>query len=163
MVTDLVYFCVVCFFFFKQKTAYDMRISDWSSDVCSSDLIVLYQKDFGGDENFHILAVNARTGTAHDLTPYPDVRAGIEDDLPDDPDHVLISHNQRDPQVFDVYRVNVHTGAAALVAQNPGNVVGWQTDHAGKVRAARSEEGLDTTLLYRDDEATPFRPLTTTD
>src|SRR3546814_6378012 len=27
------------FFFFKQKTAYDMRISDWSSDVCSSDLI----------------------------------------------------------------------------------------------------------------------------
>src|SRR3546814_18814321 len=32
---------VVCFFFFfKQKTAYDMRISDWSSDVCSSDLVV---------------------------------------------------------------------------------------------------------------------------
>src|SRR3546814_14572756 len=28
-----------CFFFFKQKTAYEMRISDWSSDVCSSDLI----------------------------------------------------------------------------------------------------------------------------
>src|SRR3546814_7880832 len=32
--------CVVVFFFFKQKTAYEMRISDWSSDVCSSDLIV---------------------------------------------------------------------------------------------------------------------------
>src|SRR3546814_5637512 len=30
-------FCVICFFF-KQKTAYEMRISDWSSDVCSSDL-----------------------------------------------------------------------------------------------------------------------------
>src|SRR3546814_2486645 len=30
--------CVVWFFVFKQKTAYDMRISDWSSDVCSSDL-----------------------------------------------------------------------------------------------------------------------------
>src|SRR3546814_2833024 len=29
---------VVSFFFFKQKTAYEMRISDWSSDVCSSDL-----------------------------------------------------------------------------------------------------------------------------
>src|SRR3546814_4613706 len=28
-----------CFFFFKQKTAYEMRISDWSSDVCSSDLM----------------------------------------------------------------------------------------------------------------------------
>src|SRR3546814_3346252 len=31
---------VFCFFFFKQKTAYEMRISDWSSDVCSSDLRV---------------------------------------------------------------------------------------------------------------------------
>src|SRR3546814_3635924 len=30
--------CVALFFFFKQKTAYEMRISDWSSDVCSSDL-----------------------------------------------------------------------------------------------------------------------------
>src|SRR3546814_9606344 len=33
-------YVVVCFFFFKQKTAYEMRISDWSSDVCSSDLQV---------------------------------------------------------------------------------------------------------------------------
>src|SRR3546814_7377341 len=32
---------VICFFFFKQKTAYEMRISDWSSDVCSSDLAKL--------------------------------------------------------------------------------------------------------------------------
>src|SRR3546814_9128130 len=30
---------IFCFFFFKQKTAYEMRISDWSSDVCSSDLL----------------------------------------------------------------------------------------------------------------------------
>src|SRR3546814_10863997 len=33
-----VFGCFTFFFFFKQKTAYDMRISDWSSDVCSSDL-----------------------------------------------------------------------------------------------------------------------------
>src|SRR3546814_7787621 len=33
--------CCVGFFFFKQKTAYEMRISDWSSDVCSSDLAVI--------------------------------------------------------------------------------------------------------------------------
>src|SRR3546814_9791930 len=31
-----------CVFFFKQKTAYEMRISDWSSDVCSSDLLSRY-------------------------------------------------------------------------------------------------------------------------
>src|SRR3546814_1063955 len=37
MLLDVVVLCV-CVFFFKQKTAYEMRISDWSSDVCSSDL-----------------------------------------------------------------------------------------------------------------------------
>src|SRR3546814_6720639 len=35
----MICFSVVFFFFFKQKTAYEMRISDWSSDVCSSDLL----------------------------------------------------------------------------------------------------------------------------
>ena len=125
--------------------------------------VVLYQKDFGGDENFHVLAVDARTGKVTDLTPYDNVRASIIDDLEDDPDHVLVTHNQRDPQVFDVYRVNVRSGAAELVARNPGNIVGWQTDHAGKLRAAVASDGLNTTLLYRDDEAAEFRPLITTD
>src|SRR3546814_6105668 len=35
------------FFFFKQKTAYEMRISDWSSDVCSSDLIIVNRSRAG--------------------------------------------------------------------------------------------------------------------
>src|SRR3546814_5055831 len=38
------------FFFFKQKTAYDMRISDWTSDVCSSDLVT--QQPLGGKAQF---------------------------------------------------------------------------------------------------------------
>src|SRR3546814_6402701 len=38
---------ILCFFFFKQKTAYEMRISDWSSDVCSSDLGQSYDSDRG--------------------------------------------------------------------------------------------------------------------
>src|SRR3546814_18931298 len=38
--------------FFKQKTAYEMRISDWSSDVCSSDLLVL---DLAGGGHHHLL------------------------------------------------------------------------------------------------------------
>src|SRR3546814_6526284 len=37
-VTSCLRLCSCFFFFFKQKTAYEMRISDWSSDVCSSDL-----------------------------------------------------------------------------------------------------------------------------
>src|SRR3546814_2385084 len=36
---------VIVFFFFKQKTAYEMRISDWSSDVCSSDLLLELGRD----------------------------------------------------------------------------------------------------------------------
>src|SRR3546814_2711968 len=39
IITDIIY--IFLFFFFKQKTAYEMRISDWSSDVCSSDLETL--------------------------------------------------------------------------------------------------------------------------
>src|SRR3546814_7438543 len=46
-------FCdVVFFFFFKQKTAYEMRISDWSSDVCSSDL--------GGETDGGVFEVDRR-------------------------------------------------------------------------------------------------------
>src|SRR3546814_9358722 len=43
----LLYVLFICeFFFFKQKTAYEMRISDWSSDVCSSDLLAVQIADF---------------------------------------------------------------------------------------------------------------------
>src|SRR3546814_7881254 len=44
--------CVWCFFFFKQKTAYEMRISDWSSDVCSSDLPAVRAGSVGDDTAF---------------------------------------------------------------------------------------------------------------
>src|SRR3546814_8633797 len=47
----MVYLSLV-FFFFKQKTAYEMRISDWSSDVCSSDLLAA----FGGVQRDHVVA-----------------------------------------------------------------------------------------------------------
>src|SRR3546814_10930257 len=46
------------FFFFKQKTAYEMRISDWSSDVCSSDLDPVQL-----ESAFANLAINARDAT----------------------------------------------------------------------------------------------------
>src|SRR3546814_8117729 len=46
MVLVLVYYvAVLTVFFFKQKTAYEMRISDWSSDVCSSDLAGIFRTD----------------------------------------------------------------------------------------------------------------------
>src|SRR3546814_7706642 len=51
----LSYVLFLLFFFFKQKTAYEMRISDWSSDVCSSDLI---GRAFGGDAKLGIFAAH---------------------------------------------------------------------------------------------------------
>src|SRR3546814_11548476 len=50
-------FTFLFFFFFKQKTAYEMRISDWSSDVCSSDLIVRpAQQARRRSANLHMIA-----------------------------------------------------------------------------------------------------------
>src|SRR3546814_7528213 len=49
---------IVVFFFFKQKTAYEMRISDWSSDVCSSDL-----------ETTRLLDIEVQVGRTGAITP----------------------------------------------------------------------------------------------
>src|SRR3546814_8314177 len=54
--------CSIIFFFFKQKTAYEMRISDWSSDVCSSDLL-LDQARRDDDVSAVVLRVNSPGGS----------------------------------------------------------------------------------------------------
>src|SRR3546814_3663793 len=68
------------FFFFKQKTAYEMRISDWSSDVCSSDLVMPGMGGFDGCRR-----LKAEPATAHlpvifmtGLTETADVLRGLE-------------------------------------------------------------------------------------
>lgn len=124
---------------------------------------IVYGKDVGGDENYHVVAVNIHTGETRDLTPLSGVRAGLQDDLPDDPEHILVNHNGRNPEVFDVYKINVNTGESALVAENPGNILGWSTDLDGKVRFAITSDGLDTELLYRADEGQDFSSLIKTD
>ena len=141
-----------------QETARDINGYFWKGNRT-----VLYTKDFGGDENFHVVAVDTVTGKVADLTPYPGVRASLEDDLPDDPDHVLISHNKRDPKVFDVFKVDLKTGEAQLVAENPGNIVGWGTDQAGSVRIALTSDGVNSSVLYRDGATGPFKTIITTD
>jgi len=124
---------------------------------------VLYVKDFGGDENFHVVSVDVKTGQVTDLTPGEHVKAELLDELPDDPHHILVTHNRRQAEVFDVYRIDLRTGKETLVARNPGDVVGWSTDHAGRVRVAFRSEGLNSIVLYRPDEKSEFRPIITTD
>ena len=122
----------------------------------------LYVKDFGGDENFHVVAVDVTTGTVKDLTPHEGVRATILDALEEDDDHILVTHNKRDKKIFDVYRINIKSGDEKMVAENPGNYTGWITDHAGKIRAAISADGVNTSLFYRDSEAGAFKSIITT-
>ena len=90
------------------------------------------------------------------------MKAGILDDLEDDPVHMLIDMNQKNPEVFDVYRCNIDTGELELIAENPGNITGWMTDHDGKLRAAAATDGVNTSILYRTTEADEFRTLITT-
>src|SRR3546814_4020850 len=60
---DVVLFSFVCFFFFKQKTAYEMRISDWSSDVCSSDLAVARKRVNDLQQMIVVYVIGARNLT----------------------------------------------------------------------------------------------------
>lgn len=124
---------------------------------------IVYLQDDGGDENFHLYAVNTDGQERRDLTPFPSVRVGVVDDLRDDEDHLLISMNKRDAHVFDVYRLNTRTGEMQMVAENPGSVAEWVTDHEGKVRAAIQTDGVNTELLYRASENEPFRKVLVTD
>jgi dipeptidyl aminopeptidase/acylaminoacyl peptidase len=110
----------------------------WSED----GRYLLYVQDKGGNENYHVYAVDptaapeAATGVppARDLTPYGAVRAQIYAVPRATPNTIIVGLNDRDPQVHDVYRVNLATGARELVLENHENVAGWQTDNAGNVR-----------------------------
>src|SRR3546814_7031310 len=75
------------FFVYKQKTAYEMRIRDWSSDVCSSDLWLQY-RDLGGEPAFTIEDRLDRFGNTvpTDLVR-PEPRHQADDETADDRDH----------------------------------------------------------------------------
>lgn len=124
---------------------------------------ILYVKDSGGDENYQVVSVDVRSGAVKNLTPFSKIRASIVDVLPNDANHVLVQLNKRDPKVYDVYRVNVETGDLEMVAQNPGNITTWITDHSGRVRVAITTDGINTSLLYRASESDPFKKSITTD
>ena len=125
---------------------------------------LVYAMDDKGDENFHIKRVDLKGGEAKDLTPFPKVRSGIIDDLADISEtDVLITLNKRNPEAFDAYRLNVATGEMKMVAENPGKVDRWITDHTGVIRAATETDGVNASLLTRPDEKTPFKKVLTTD
>jgi dipeptidyl aminopeptidase/acylaminoacyl peptidase len=76
-------------------------------------------------------------------------------------DHVLVALNKRDSTVFDAYRLNIQTGKLALVFKNPGNITKWYSDPVGKLRMAIASDGVNETLLYREQESKPFNSVIT--
>jgi len=124
---------------------------------------LVFLKDDGGDENFHVFVVDREGKATRELTPFPKVRAQIVNALVDSDDELLIGLNKRNPQLFDVYRLNVKSGELKLEVENPGGVSQWVADHQGKVRAAIKTDGVNQTLLYRATENDAFKPILTTD
>ena len=122
-----------------------------------------YVKDDGGDENTHFYAVNKDGSNEIDLTPFENVKATIIDDLEEDPENVILGLNKRNQEIFDPYRVNINTGQMVMIAENPGNISGWMTDHDGKLRIAITSDGVNTSLLYRESESDEFKSILTTD
>ncbi|WP_256760361.1 prolyl oligopeptidase family serine peptidase [Cohnella sp. WQ 127256] len=128
----------------------------------ANDSKLVYLLDSGGDENYHLYSVNVDGTDNKDITPYPKVRAMPIDLLEDVSDEILVGLNKRDPQVFDVYRLNLNSGKLDLAAENPGNISGWMTDNDGKIRIAIAGDGTVSSLLYRSADDKPFEALLTT-
>ena len=139
------------------ETDRDIAAYTWANNTR-----ILYLKDTGGDENYHLYGVNIDGTDLKGLTVFEGVRTIIIDELEDFEEYILIGLNKRNPQVFDPFRLNIQTGEMEMLAENPGGIVGWLTDHNGKLRVAISIDGVETTLLYRDNEQEDFRPVLTT-
>ena len=123
---------------------------------------IAYVQDKGGDENIHIYAVDIDGSNDIDLTPFENIQARITDDLEEDENFILIELNKNNPQVHDVYRLNVNNGDLELIAKNPGNISGWMTDNDGKLRIALTSDGVNSSILYRDSEKDDFKEILTT-
>ncbi|MDQ1266384.1 MAG: hypothetical protein QG635_1536 [Bacteroidota bacterium] len=123
---------------------------------------ILFLKDKGGDENYKLYGVDIDGKNLKCLTDFDKVRTRIIDDLQDNPKEMIIGMNKRNPQIFDAYRINIETGEMKMIAENPGNIQGWMTDHDGKLRVAVTTDGVNTSVLYRDNENEPFKTVLTT-
>lgn len=135
-----------------------IRMHFWAED----GVHLLYLQDKDGDENWRIYAVEPETRKTRDLTPFDGVQAAILAQSKDFPDEILVMMNRRDPRLHDVYRLSVSTGELTLIAENPGDFVGWLPDESYEVRAAqRMTPDGGSELFVRNNEAEEWRKLIT--
>jgi dipeptidyl aminopeptidase/acylaminoacyl peptidase len=108
-----------------------IRSHDWAYD----NKHILYTQDKDGDENWHLYAANVETRQTKDLTPIDGVRAEIQEVSHKSPNEILVGLNDRNPQLHDIWRINIESGEKELVQENHG-VAGYLTDDNLKVRLA---------------------------
>ena len=107
---------------------------------------LLYLRDTGGDENFHLYAVDLASGETRDLSSFPNTRARVVGVSHLHPDSVLVGMNDRDPKWHDLYRVDLASGQRTLVEKNSSEFGGYIADPDFKVRMAtksRADGGED--------------------
>ena len=94
---------------------------------------IIYLQDVGGNEDWHVYATNLKTNKTIDLTPLEKVAAQIQEVSYKFPGEILVGLNDRNPQLHDIYRVDIETGTRTLVQENPG-FMGFLTDDDFQVR-----------------------------
>jgi dipeptidyl aminopeptidase/acylaminoacyl peptidase len=122
---------------------------------------LLYVQDVGGDENWRLYDVDLVTGERRDLTPFEKIHAQIIGSSKRRPTEVLVGINADNPQLHDVYRLDLETGNLVKEIENPG-YAGWLADEDLVVRCALAplpDGSLD--VLVRDSASADWRTLLT--
>jgi len=122
---------------------------------------LLYVQDAGGDENWRLHDVDLVTMQRRDLTPFDNVQTQLIAAEKKFPTEILIGLNRDNPQLHDVYRLDLTTGELAKEVENPG-FVGWLADSQLVVRAgvAPQPDG-SLVLMVRDSADEDWRALLT--
>lgn len=97
---------------------------------------ILYVQDRGGDENFHVYAVDLTSGAEVDLTPYESVQARVVATDRNFPDEILVGLNNRKPQAHDIWRINTRSGTGSMIYQNDDGYADFIADSHFQVRVA---------------------------
>lgn len=107
---------------------------------------LLYLRDTGGDEDFHLYSVDVASGEKRDLTPFAKTRAQVNAVSHLHPESILVGMNDRDPKWHDLYRVDLASGQRTLVEKNTQSFAGYMADAGYQVRMAfkqRPDGGQD--------------------
>lgn len=121
---------------------------------------LLYVQDRDGDENWHLYQTNLETGQTKNLTPFEGVRVGILAYSHEYPNEMLLTMNKSDPQLSDVYRLNLLTGEILLDTKNMGEVIEWVADHQLNIRAnSKMIEDGSSVISVRESVDAPWKDL----